>query len=367
VQQPLSGSLDNKLQQIADMLQVVADGETVARRLLDDLRRSDAYALAYSEPEPLVSVVITTYMSYETLRDLALPSVLNQTYANIEVIVVGDDAPAETAEVMRRIGDPRVRFENLPMRGPYPEDPQRRWLCSGTPPYNAGVAAARGRWLTPLSDDDAFLPDHVERLLTAARERRLEFVYGRLLAHVPNGDPVLVGEFPPRIGEFGLQGAMYHLGLRFFGLELSDAVFDVPNDWSLCRRMMRAGVRMGMVDAVVTDYYPSADWGRRQRPEEPAPEAEPAPEPGAGPQTEPETEPEPQAEEHALAPAAVPAAEHALALAAAQAELAQATAEVAGLRAHAADLQRRLDVIAGSSSWRITRPLRAVAAKLRGR
>jgi hypothetical protein len=336
VQQPLSGTLDDKLEQIVAMLQVIADGETVARRMLADLRRSEAYALAYAEAQPLVTVVITTYTSHETLRDVALPSVLNQTYANLEVIVVGDAAPPEAADVVRRVGDPRVRFENLPMRGPYPQDALGRWLCAGTPPYNYGVGAARGSWISPLSDDDAFLPDHVERLLIDARERRLELVYGKLLAHTPGGDPVLVGEFPPRIGEFGLQGAMYHAGLRFFGLELSDALFDVPNDWSLCRRMMRAGVRIGMVDAVVTDYYPAADWGRRQRPEAPAPAVS-----------------KPHDDEHALA------------VASAHAELAEATAEVAVLRSHAADLQRRLDVIAGSSSWRITRPLRAAAAMLR--
>jgi Glycosyl transferase family 2 len=340
VQQPLRGSLEDKLQQLADMIQVVADDESATRRRLTDLRRSPEYGAAYDDPEPLVSVVIATYRSYETLRDVALPSVLNGSYQNVEIVVVGDCAPDETAEVIRQVGDPRVRYENLPMRGPYPDDPARAWLASGTPPYNAGVAAARGRWIAPLGDDDAFLADHIEQLLADARERRLELVYGRLRAHHPDGSEVLVGEFPPRIGEFGMQGALYHAGLQFIGLELSDTVFDLPNDWSLCRRMMRAGVRIGMVDAVVTDYYPSADWDRRQR----------APEPDVQPQ--PVAEPEPEPESAAIVGAA---------------ELETARTQVAALEARARELEHRLAVIATSTSWRVTRPLRDAAAWLRRR
>ena len=102
------------------------------------------------------------------------------------------------------------------------------------------------------------MPDHVERLLHAALERRLELVYSQLRAHLPDGEEAVLGEFPPRLTQFGLQGALYHSGLSFMELNLSDELFAVPNDWSLCRRMMRAGVRMGMIDSVTVDYYPSA-------------------------------------------------------------------------------------------------------------
>jgi hypothetical protein len=54
------------------------------------------------------------------------------------------------------------------------------------------------------------------------------------------------------------QAAIYHAGLRFFEMELGDAWFDRPGDWSLCRRMLVAGVRMTMIDDTVTRLYPSA-------------------------------------------------------------------------------------------------------------
>ena len=46
--------------------------------------------------------------------------------------------------------------------------------------------------------------------------------------------------------------------LRFFEMELGDAWFDRPGDWSLCRRMLLAGVRFTMVDDVVAHLFPAA-------------------------------------------------------------------------------------------------------------
>jgi hypothetical protein len=40
-------------------------------------------------------------------------------------------------------------------------------------------------------------------------------------------------------------------------MELADALFFSPADWSLCPRMLRAGVRSGMLGEVVTDHYES--------------------------------------------------------------------------------------------------------------
>ncbi|HET7509250.1 MAG TPA: glycosyltransferase family 2 protein [Solirubrobacterales bacterium] len=231
------------------------DREVENRQLLHALRRTEEYELAFSEDEPLVSFLIPTYTSYETLRDVALPSILGQSYSNLEVIVVGDAAPPETAAAIEAIGDPRVRYFNRTYRGPYPEDRSRRWYVIGTPPYNEALAQARGRWIAGLGDDDAVRPDHTERLLAAAREHRYEHCYGKQLVNFVEGEPMTLGKFPPKLGEWGLQAAIFHSGLRFIESELSDAIYQEPNDWSMCRRMIRIGVRTGMIDEVVVDKF----------------------------------------------------------------------------------------------------------------
>jgi hypothetical protein len=75
---------------------------------------------------------------------------------------------------------------------------------------------------------------------------------------LPNKAPYVAGAFPPVLGEFTWQAGIYHAGLRLFEMELGDAWFDRPGDWSLCRRMLVAGVRMTMIDDVVARLYPSA-------------------------------------------------------------------------------------------------------------
>ncbi len=239
------------------ILNVIHDDDPGNRRRLAELRAGPNYTEAFETADPLVSVVIPTWNSVETLLERAIPSALAQTHQNLEVIVVGDSSPSEVSDAVATVEDQRVTFHNLTVRGPYDADPGRAWLASGTPGLNAGAALARGLWIAPLADDDAFVPDHVSRLLEHARERRLEFVYGRIRYTFPDGRTGVIGEFPPRNEQFGLQASLYHAGLRFMQLELAHALFDKPNDWGLADRLLRIGVRIGMVEDVSVDYWPS--------------------------------------------------------------------------------------------------------------
>ncbi len=259
--------LSGELARVLDVLQLVYDEEPENRRRLWRLRESEAYERAFSEHEPLVSVVIPTYSNFHALRERSLPSVLAQTYANFEVIVVGDEAPPETAAVIEQLGDERIKYENLERRGPYSEDLHKLWLVGGTPPYNTAVRLASGRWIAYLSDDDSFRPEHLERLVRHAQANRLELCYGLLIQHERDGRELEVGSFPPAPGQFGFQAAIYHAGLGdFLEFELADAEFGQAVDWGLVRRMLRAGVRMGLVPEPTADYYPSWDWaGRKER------------------------------------------------------------------------------------------------------
>jgi putative methyltransferase (TIGR04325 family) len=248
---------------LQETLRVIHDRESERRQRLAALRASDSYDAVYAIDEPLVSVVIPTFRNHALLADRAIPSVLAQSYQHFEVIVVGDAAPATAQEAVVGFNDPRVSFHNLERRGPYPEEPRRRWLVAGVPPFNEAVRRARGEWIAPLDDDDAFRPDHIEVLLDAARRRRLELVYGGIAQHEPGGVCTQLGGFPPTLGQFNLQAALYRADLGdLFELELADELFDQPYDWALCHRMARTGVRMGMVDRIVVDYYPSSLWTR---------------------------------------------------------------------------------------------------------
>jgi Glycosyl transferase family 2 len=260
------GRMTELSDRIVAILKYIDDERAANRRRLYELRESDDYELAWTEPDPLVSFIVPTYDRFESLRDVALPSMLAQTHANVEVIVVGDAAPPETAAVIEEIGDERVRYYNRPVRGPYPEDKSVRWYMLGSPPYNDALSLVRGRWIGAMADDDAVRPDFAETLLAGAREGRHENCYGRYRVHYKGGEVLELGKFPPQKGNFVTQAALYHAGLRFFMMSAADPYFEEPNDWALCRRMMDAGVRYGMIEDFVCDKYESryekhADWG----------------------------------------------------------------------------------------------------------
>jgi hypothetical protein len=246
------------------VLELLYEEESENLRKLGQLRRSSSYIDAFTDPEPLVSVIIPTYLQHELLLTRAIPSALEQTYDHIEVVVVGDGAPEATAQALETLNDPRVRYENLTVRAPYPEDPVEFWRVAGTPPWNAAWELATGAWIAPLNDDDAFHPRHIEMLLSAARDASSEVAYGAVEHHHPDGTSEVVNSWPPESHHFGWQAALIHAGLGFMPMQLGAGPLGVPGDWSLCRRMRRAGVSFTKVDDVVVDYYPSGLWRAEQ-------------------------------------------------------------------------------------------------------
>lgn len=248
-----------------EILRALCDREPWQRERLRALRADKRYAEPFAEPDPLVSVVIPTFENQRLLRERAIPSVLAQTYQHFEIVVVGDNAPDEARAAVESFNDARLRYSNLPYRGPYPADPLSRWYVAGVPPYNEAVRLARGLWIAPLDDDDAFRPTHIERLLRLAQNERLELVYGTMQRRDPDGATQVLGRFPPEHSQFGLQSAIYHAGVaEIFELELTDCLFELPYDWGLAQRMLRSGVRMKMIPEISVDYYPSKLWTGRE-------------------------------------------------------------------------------------------------------
>lgn len=99
-------------------------------------------------PEPpLFSVVVPTHDRADLLAK-AVASVVVQTVTDFEVVVVDDGA----AGADPRTDDPRVRLVRQPRGG-------------AASARNAGVMAARGRYVTFLDDDDEFTPDRLELAL----------------------------------------------------------------------------------------------------------------------------------------------------------------------------------------------------------
>jgi glycosyltransferase involved in cell wall biosynthesis len=226
------------------------------RRQLIALRNSDAYAATFENRRPLVSVPIATFNSADSLIDRAIASVRAQTYDRWEIVVVGDGCTDQTADRMEQLGDPRIRFLNLPFRTVYPDDPHHRWQVSGASPWNRAVELCTGEWIAPLDDDDELLPNHMQTLLDLALESRAEYVYGKLELAEPGAQPYIYS-FPPEMGNIGMQQALYLRGLSFFECDIHSWAIEEPTDWNVIRRMRDAGVQMRATEEPVARYHVS--------------------------------------------------------------------------------------------------------------
>lgn len=252
-------------QRVQPALRAILDEESDNRRRLYRLRADPAYVEPFTNPDPLVSVTVAT-VGRPALLERALPSLLAQTYARMEVLVVGDGAPPELAEAIAAIGDPRVRYAGLSQRITAHADPRRHWLAGGTMARNEATRRASGQWLLHFDDDDHLRPGAIAALLEQARAQRAEVVYGGFEEHRPDGQTVTGIGFPPQLGRFSWAGALVHSELRFFERELVAASLEMPGDMYLLERMLRAGVRFALLDEVVLDYFPSTLWERSDPP-----------------------------------------------------------------------------------------------------
>jgi hypothetical protein len=230
------------------------------RRLLREARngRAVCWLESASDAEPLVTVRIATRDRPEKLLSRSVDSALRQTYERIEVLVVGDGCDSRTADALRSVRDDRVRYVNLPRSGNYPSEPARRWRVAGVKPMNAGVQLAAGDWIAPCDDDDELTDDHVEKLITHAKNNELEFVWSKSVEYGTDAKVSrAIGDGVLRRGALTHGSILYSLGLSFFEYSLTADRLDEPSDWNLVKRMERAGVKMGFLDAVTYLYYPA--------------------------------------------------------------------------------------------------------------
>ncbi len=136
-----------------------------------EIRRDGAFVPLRSQRElprpstPLVSILIRTVDRGAWLAQ-ALATVANQTWPNIEAVVI-EDGPARSEAVVERFRDRlNVRYRATGRK------------VGRARAGNIALAEARGEWLNFLDDDDLLFADHVEVLLDAVQKHGTKGAYG---------------------------------------------------------------------------------------------------------------------------------------------------------------------------------------------
>lgn len=112
----------------------------------------------------LVSIVLPTYNGAKYIRQ-SIDSCLNQTYKNIELIIVDDGSTDETAEIIKSYQDKRIKYLKHEKNKGLPHA------------LNTGFANATGEYLTWTSDDNYYAEEAVGKMLSFLRDKNCSFVY----------------------------------------------------------------------------------------------------------------------------------------------------------------------------------------------
>lgn len=175
--------------------------------------------------------MITAAYNRSNVLRLAIETVRWQTLQDWEHLVIGDACTDDSQEVVESFGDPRLSFHNL-----------ERNVGEQSGPNNEGARRARGRYIAYLHQDDLWLPDHLERAVTAIEETGADMVY-TLLDVVKSGRTRYVPHRLPGLGP----GLRYDPRLRV-----------MPSCWLLRRETLeRVGPWRYYRDLWL---YPSQDW-----------------------------------------------------------------------------------------------------------
>ena len=123
---------------------------------------------------PLVTAILTTHNRGPGMVLRAVNSILNQTYPNIELIVIDDSDPSfpKRAAVERAVRNASGNILYL-----------KHDVCQGAcAARNTGLSHAKGYYVGFLDDDDEWMPTKIEEQLKCFSDEKTALVYCRIIS-----------------------------------------------------------------------------------------------------------------------------------------------------------------------------------------
>lgn len=201
-----------------------------------------------------VSVIIPTRNRPQKLRR-AVTSVIHQTVAPVEIIVVDDASTDETAIVLDRLEEEFAVVQGL----------RNRECLGGAAARNAGAARAQGAWLAFLDDDDVWHSRKLERQLSVLNRTPQAVAASCGFKKVDQTKTPIQHEvvYPPRNTEVGelleknLLGSASLCVCRrsvFQQIEGFDSRLESAQDWDLWIRLRQEGPIFGVQEVLATYF-----------------------------------------------------------------------------------------------------------------
>lgn len=148
---------------------------------------------------PLITIAIPAYKAQYI--DVAIRSALEQTYGNIEIIIVDDCSPYDIKSVVDSFANDKIKYyrneNNLGAN-----DPSQNW--------NKCLELANGEFLCLLCDDDKYAPTYVEQMVALTKKYPEADIF-RCGVKILNGNQETVGLFPLAPEHESIEEYIWHL------------------------------------------------------------------------------------------------------------------------------------------------------------
>lgn len=178
----------------------------------------------------------------------AIDSVLNQSYDNVEIIVVDDNNP-----------DTIWRDETVQKMSIYDANPRVTYIChecnkNGSAARNTGIMHARGEYFCFLDDDDVYFPEKIRKQVEFIRDNNIDACFcdykknGRIVFTDENIDIVrniLLEQPTPQTSGWMMTRKVIQ------SLDGFDESYYRHQDYEFLLRFFRAGFKIKKIDEVL--------------------------------------------------------------------------------------------------------------------
>lgn len=199
----------------------------------------------------LVSAIIPTHNRADLLLK-AIESILNQTYKNIEIIIIDDASTDDTEEVVLSLKNDKITYHKvIESKG-------------GNHARNLGAEKARGKYIAFLDDDDIWREDKIQKQVAALQNNeKAGLVYtGSKIIYTNSGNTYV--NSPQKKGDLSKEILMKNYVGTTSSVLLEKAVFleaggfdnDMPalQDYDLWVRVAQIA-EIEAVDEPLINYY----------------------------------------------------------------------------------------------------------------
>lgn len=172
-----------------------------------------------------ISIVTACYNNQNTITD-TIESVLNQTYSNVEFVVVDGSSKDNTVEIVRSFGEKFIEKKI-----------DYKWISENDngiyDAWNKALKMCTGDWMVFIGADD-FLKDkntlkNIVPYLKKAHEQEINFVYGKI-EHINSKDELIEVSGKPWIKQ--KDRFTYNMNIGYGGSFVNRSLFEIHGDFN---------------------------------------------------------------------------------------------------------------------------------------